>query len=730
MDIAQPASALPSNSDQAPTGSGISSPELNLKTGKPGQRAVKDAAQIFNIIGNLQQARRSQNEKNGRIQGKINAERPYDEKALENEGLGYKSNFSTKPLSTTVAKVSSRLTKAIQSARYLTSAELPDDIPDAKKKTEMFRNEVTNCIRKWDGWYNFVNEVASEDSTFGWATVAWLDTDSWRPVFFRQDRAFLPDGTRHNVDSTQFGAFLQYLMPHELANLVRGENGSAKDLELARDAGWNIAETMEAINNARPPSIPSAKSAPYTDFRRYEDSLRESSVTLSLVDGAKQVMLWHVFVTEINGKVSHYIGDGNSNKILFEKLDRFDKISDALAFLSYEQANGLLMGSKGIGREIYELSNIVDRARNETVDRLQMSGKLIITCPENKINRFKLTVVGNVVLIPEGCTLQQNKIETSISEFIQLDSLLTQLLDQIAGGVTPRTFDRERVTKTEVDLYASREEEKRDDIETRFVTQFGSIITTCQRRITAKGVSDEDAKATREKLLRYMSEDELQQLADQPALRTIEDYTQSDAQKIVMLAQESRNDPLYDHAKMERRKLSVLVDPEFADDVLLPENDPTQPAEQAREQLMENLLLAGGLPVPVSPRDNHMFHINVLKQALAPIAQHAASTNDPKVLQSAEMFVKHWAAHFNMLMETATDKKALAPMQKELEGVAKQVGELQAHAAAGIAPGSDANGQPAGADGSPPPDGAAPQGEPLASAPSPALAPAPVAPAA
>lgn len=701
----------------------MNSPELKPSgIGKPGQRSITDSSQIFNIIGSLQEARKSQNEKNGRIQGKINSERPYDEAQLKAEGLGYKSNFSTKPLSTTVGKVASRLTKAVQSARYLTSAELPDSIPDAKKKTELFRQEITNCLRRWDGWYNFLNEVATEDSTFGWAVLTWLDTQSWRPVFFRQDCAFLPDGTKHNVGSLQFAAFKQYVMPHELAGLVRGENGTAKDLERAEAAGWNIAETMESINNARPPSIPSAKSAPYTDFRRYEDALRESSVTLSLTSGAKQIFLWHVFVTEIDGKISHYIGNGDSQKLLFEKDDRFKRVEDCVAFLSYEQGNGLLMGSKGIGREVYELAGIVDRARNETVDRMQMSGKLIITMPENKISRFELTVVGNTVLLPEGAVLSQNKIESGIKEFLSLDQLLTSLLDQIAGGVTPRAFEGERVTKAEVDLYASREEEKRDDITTRFVTQLGAAITTMQRRIVSKDVSEEDAKQVREKLLRHMTQEELEELANQPALRTVEDYTMSDAQKMVLLAQESRNDPLYDHRKMERRKLSVLFDADFADEVLLPDNDPAATAEQVREQLLENLILAKGIPVPVSPRDNHLIHIQVLKQTAMPLAQKAGG-GDPEAIKILETIVKHWGDHFNFLAESAVDKGVLAQMKKELEGVAKHVGELQAEAQAKAQ--AKAGAAPAAAPGD-----AAPGAPPLAAAPSPPLAPAPVAPSA
>ncbi len=694
--------------NEGPNDTGINSPGLspNGSGNKPKRRSISDQHHLFNIYGDLQHARRSQNEKNGRIQGKLNSERPYSDSQLESEGLGYKSNFSTKPLSTTVGKVASRLTKSIQSARYLTSSELPDSIPDAKKKTELFRQEITNVIRRWDGWYNYANEVANEDATFGWSVGAWLDEHTWKPVHFRQDQTFLPDGTKQAVDAVQVVFFQQYVMPHELAEFIENR-------EAAEAAGWDIDNTVVAINRAKPPSTAISTGAPYTEARRYEDALRESSVSASLQSGAKQINIVHCFATEIDGKISHYIADPEGKKILFEKLDRFDTVSDCLYVMSYEQAP-TLMGSKGIGRDVYELAGILDRARNEVVDRLQLSGKIIIQGPENKISRFKLSVIGNAVLIPEGFTITQNKIESSVNEFIALDGQLTQLLDQIAGGVTPKRFEGERVTKAEVELFAAREEEKRDDITTRYVTQFGNIVSTMQRRICRSSTTDEDAKTAREKLLRFMSEEEMQMLAEQPALRTIEDYTQTDAQRIVLIAQESRNDPLYDHRKMERRKLSVLVNPEFAEEVLLPENDPAVTAEQARFALMENELLEQGTPVPASPRDNHMIHVEVLKQGFKAVAQ-AAAQGDLNALQVTEVFLAHWEQHLTLASQSGMDKQKVAELMKELQTVAKQVGELQADVVQAQAANQAAIAPPAGS----------PQ---LAAAPSAPLAPAPVAP--
>lgn len=663
-----PADGYPS---QSPTGSGINSPELSAKTLKSKRRAISDVNHVMRIVGDLQMARRSQNEKNGRIQGKLNSERPYDEKKLESEGLGYKSNFSTKPLSTTVGKVASRLAKSLQSARYLTSAELPDSFPGAKTKTELFRAKFTDTVRRWPGFTDFVDSVASEDAVFGWAVVAMLDEYTWKPTFFRQDQTFLPDGTKQTVESFQVGVFQQYIMPHELANLI------GDDKEAAELAGWQIDASVRSINNAVPPAIPSSQAAPFTDTRRFEDAIRESSVSLSLTSGAKQIVMFHLFAVELDGRVSHYIADGNSRELMFMKEDRFETISDCVQFMSYEKAE-TLMGSKGIGREVYEMSGTLDRARNEAVDRLQLSGKVFVTGPENRINRFKLHVIGNVAVIPEGFNIQQVKIESGVQEFLLLEKLLVGLLDQIAGGVTPKDFERERVTAKEVMLFAEREEEKRDTISGRFVTQFGAILSMMQRRMCSKEASDEEAKRFREDCLRHMSEDELDFLASRPALRTIEDFTMIEAQKIVMFADSKRQDPLYNQKELQRRATSALINAEFAEAVLAQENDPTETAEQARLQLMENGLLEQGKPVPVSQRDGHEIHIEVLKQWLAPIAQQAATQPTMESVTVLSGAAQHWADHVSGLVQSGADKQVAAAAEQEVTQFAQQVGQMQA----------------------------------------------------
>src|SRR5690349_9590023 len=75
----------------------IQSPKINDK-GEPTQRSIKDVGMARDVVKLIIQAGRNRSIVGSRILAKYNAERPYDTYKLEAEGLGWKQNFTTKPL--------------------------------------------------------------------------------------------------------------------------------------------------------------------------------------------------------------------------------------------------------------------------------------------------------------------------------------------------------------------------------------------------------------------------------------------------------------------------------------------------------------------------------------------------------------------------------------------------------------------------------------------------------
>ena len=644
----------------------IASPNLSSAV-KPKNRSIRDAQQAKSIITTLEIANKERNTKNSRIMAKYNSERPYSQQTLESEGLGWKSNFTSAPLPLLIDKVAPRFVQAVEGVKYLTNSALPESIPGAAMKTEAFRREVTQTVRGRPGWRNLISELGQENALFGYAALGWLDEFHYFPKFFRQDAFFVPTGTKQLPIYAQVVVLRETLLLHELASMI-------KDREAAKIRGWDIPATIKAINSAMPVNRRTDQTDPE---RVYEDLIRESVMGTSFETGSRAVTLWHLLATEVTGKVSQYIFDGCDFSELFSSDDQFDSMSDAVSFFSFQNGNGTLHGSKGIGRSIYAMAGILDRSRNEVVDRLNLSGKIIITGDEKQLSRFRMSVVGNAILIGQAYNVIEKKFDAAVEPFMQLDAFLTGLLDQMAGATTPKVFEGERVTRAQVDLFAAREEESRDTIIGRFLNQFADMMTTLQRRLCDSKTAEKDAKEMQKRLLEVMTREELDQLAKQPVAETVKDFTDLERQQVVIAAQEGQGNPLYNQRELARRKLTAQVNEEFANSVLLPDEDPTVIAEQTRLQQLELLIIAGqGSEVPISPRDNHLIHLQVLMPSMEASAQ--AATTDPNAVATLQALLKHAEQHQAAAEAAGGPKEVLAPTAEILKKLRSSMAELVA----------------------------------------------------
>lgn len=646
----------------------IQSPEIN-REGEPTQRAIRDVGMAKDIIWTLIQANRDRQVVNSRIMAKYNAERPYDQSKLKAEGLGWRSNFTTKPLAQLIEKVAPRFEDAIDGMKYLTNSSLSPKWQNSVTKTEKFRAEVTDTIRARKGWRTLVSDIALDNAMFGHTAGAWLDEFSWMPTHFAQDESFFPDGTKQSSEKAQVGVLLEVYLPHELFDHI-------KDRDAAKTVGWDIQATIEAINKASPAQLREQLMGSSTMEMWYQNAQRELSVGSSYTAGASVVKVYSLLVREVTGKVSHYrlVGDGSSKdntQVIYSKEDRFPAMSDCLCFFAFQKGNKKLHGSKGIGRDIYELAGMQDRMRNEVVDRGILAGKTIVQGDFKMLHKFKMSVVGATVIVPTGWTFLEQKVDGNIDSFLKLDAYFSMLVDQLIGSVSPRTFQGDRVTKAEVDLFAGREEEGKDSRIRRFVEQFVDMVGTMQRRMCDPDTMDQDAKELQKRLLEVMTREELNEISRQPVAGTVRDLTPAKRQMIAALCAEKRGNPLYNQRAVEMEDLTARAGAEYVEKLLLPENDPTESAEQQRLQLMELGLLTTGQALPVSPRDNHEIHLQVMMPAVEGLAQ--AVMEGQTGSESFEVVVGHLSEHYDYAVKMGSKEKELL---KSVDALIKKAGPV------------------------------------------------------
>jgi hypothetical protein len=347
---------------------------------------------------------------------------------------------------------------------------------------------------------------------------------------------------------------------------------------------------------------------------------------------------------------------------VFSRDDQFDSMKDAVSFFSFQKGNGTMHGSKGVGRELYELAAMMDRTRNEVVDRTILSGKTLIQGDFRQIHKFKMSVVGSTCIIPKEWTVLEQKIDGNVEPMLKLDAYFSALADQLIGSVSPPRAEGEAFRSPQAwQLLAQREEEGRDAKMARWMEQFALMVEGMQKRLCDADTVEEDAKEMQKRLLKKMSREEIDELAKGCVAQTIQDLTPIQRQMIVAVCAEKKGNPLYNQRQLEVEDLTARTNDNFIKKVLLPDNDPTEQAEQMRLQQMEMGLLTQGQPVPVSPRDNHMIHLTVVVPFMEKVA--AAMQSGQAGAQVFEAVVSHAAEHVTRAEQSGADKVKLKPIK-------------------------------------------------------------------
>lgn len=651
-------------------GSVIQSPNLD-KSGKPTQRSIRDVDMARDVVKTVIMAGRNRSIVNSRILAKYNAERPYDAYKLEAEGLGWRSNFTTKPLPSMIEKVAPRFVAAVDSLKYFTSASLSNKWEGSQEKTEKFRKAITKTIRSRKGWRTLIEDIAFDNALFGHTIVAELDEFSWFPKHFKQDESFVADGTKADPRWAQIIVLKEVYLPHELFISIR-------DREAAETAGWKLDNCREAINRASPVQIRDRLNVGGTLETWYQNALRELTIGASYMAGSSVIVVYTLLAREVTGKVSHYRMAGPEMLEIFSREDRFPSMEDCTTFFSFQKGNGTLHGSKGVGRDIYELAAMIDRTRNEVVDRLIMSGKTMVQGDIKRIHTFKMSVVGSTVIVPSGWNILEQRIDGNVEGFLQLDAYFKQIVNELIGSTStpqPGAGGEDMRSPAAWNLLAQREEEARDIRITRFLAQFTDLIQMMQKRLCDPDTTEDDAKQMQKELLEVMSREELNEIAAQPVAETVKDLTPLERQMVVSVAMEKRGNPLYNQRQIELEDVTARLDADFAERVLLPDNDPTVQAEQSRQQQLEIVLLSHGEPVPVSPRDDHLVHLGIIMPAVTQMGAQMAQGQFTTV--ELEAFIGHINEHYQQAVGRGVPKEKLTEVSQFLASAQKNLANLK-----------------------------------------------------
>jgi hypothetical protein len=272
----------------------LNTPEFKRGTTEIANKPIASAYQAFEVFQRLQRDNQARANRNKLIADAYNGGNPFDQKKLDANSEGWRANFSTLVLATFVDRVTPRLTDAVHAMKYLTASELPDSFVDAVNKTQKFRERTTEQIRSWNGWIDYVEQVATENVLYGYTGAVQMDEYEWRPQTFRQEDLLFDEQTPQLADKVPVFVVKANYYIHEAVAII-------ENTEVAEEAGYNIDNIKAAIEKAAPP---------YDSFvynpRQLSDMVREGNLYYSFHRSSKMIETAHVFVKCYDSTVDHW----------------------------------------------------------------------------------------------------------------------------------------------------------------------------------------------------------------------------------------------------------------------------------------------------------------------------------------------------------------------------------------------------------------------------------------
>jgi hypothetical protein len=315
--------------------------------------------------------------------------------------------------------------------------------------------------------------------------------------------------------------------------------------------------------------------------------------------------------------------------------------------------------------------------------------------------RSPLTVMHPVCLVNEGFEVVDEQFKIDTDAYFQLDQHNVRLAELQVGGFMPGQMLDAKTSNpsaSEVNYLASVEQQIRQGVLSRFYGQYQTVIQQMQKRffnrfnmaeakrrmdimgnpalnmvnkmVISSGIADalkfigvrglekflvtdenynggdKDAVETIMRLLRRgLTVEEIVRIANTPPQDCNTESVQERTQALQQVVAKYTGNPRINQDELVRQDVASLVGHDLADKLIIPTGDQTVQAEATRQQVLELTTLATGEQVPVSPKDEDTYHMDVIMQKGAQIVPTLAKAPDANVVSVVENVMKHFGEH-------------------------------------------------------------------------------------
>lgn len=619
-----------------------------------------------------------------RLRGAISGNPPYNPAKLRAQGQSWRTNVNFGGAEATVASGVTPFDDLVNGSPYY--AEIRTDYGTAQERqdySQILLESFDYVLRDWDG-FDFAMQGMIQDMVgFSKGFLTWLDPTDWKFEWTEEWKVYVPERTKAYTGKVPMIMLRLNYEVHELWEKIQNKSAS--------DAGWKIEAVKRAIEGAYPESLDGEEMGQPT-YEKIQQRIKDNE----LYEGVrnKVVEVFHFFVVEFSGKVTHQIvtehdlpnagqtvNTDQEPEFLFEAVGKYESLQDVIAPFFYECADGTWNGARGLAQKVFPLIEIQNRSFCGFIDNgFMRSGISLQANTADAIQKLNLLQIGPFNIIPPGFTVQQSNIIGDLSGGIEVDRILEQKLTEYTGTYKPKMDKPAGNPRTaeEVRLDYSRSATLSTPAVTRYYRNCDKFLKTLFKRVS-KYCPEFKKRCVEKGIPKELFQQVIDKVCSVKAWRAVgngNSYMRSSALKemaaLVPMMPESGK------VAWLRDSVASIANREAVDRYApLPETE--VPTEDNSIAMLENAAMKIGSPVIWTPTQNNVVHATTHLLAGAQAADSMKQGGNPlEVMHFIDAIGQHTAEHLKHFESDPTRKNEFKMLEMQWKKLAKFADDLRA----------------------------------------------------
>lgn len=378
------------------------------------------------------------------IQASLDGVPPYDQKKLNALKRGYQANVNFNFMEDALSIAQAPFDDLLEEEILLTTPTKYGTDPELQIEwSQIIAEEATKTITQVDGFEYDFPELVRQFILHGVSVPYFPDEIGFQWETAAMGDFLLPRGVRAKARAVDVACAMRPYLPNELYHHI-------EDRAVAEEMGWNVDETIRQIKLATPDQ-------PIDwDVEHWEKEWKNNDIGLTAK--SKVIRAVHMWVTSLNGEVSHYIfAEANPKDFMYKRVGRFKKQSEAYTMMTYGVGtNGCYHGIRGLGYTLYGPVKRLNMLWSGFLDQIGQSGKLLLQ-PNSESDLQNLSTVdfgGSAVVVPPNVKMLTWSWPNLQNTTIPGLEMISNMVRQKAGRYTSEADFNQAKEQTRAEVMA------------------------------------------------------------------------------------------------------------------------------------------------------------------------------------------------------------------------------------------------------------------------------------